>query len=125
MKGLTPRQSEILDVIRGHVRLHGFPPTIRELGALVGIGSTNGVDEHLKAIERKGYIARPRDGRSRAIVLLDTPREADPRLASVLAFIDWLETEGRCSRVEADRCRQAAQTWASTELNSGARQVAA
>ncbi|MCA9522077.1 MAG: transcriptional repressor LexA, partial [Myxococcales bacterium] len=36
----------------------GYPPTIREIGAHMGIGSTNGVSDHLKALERKGYLER-------------------------------------------------------------------
>lgn len=36
----------------------------------------------------------------------------DPRLSSVLAFIGWLESEGRISRIEASRCHAAAFDWA-------------
>ena len=53
MKGLTPRQKLILDFITDSVKRHGFPPTIREIGDHMGIRSTNGVNDHLKALERK------------------------------------------------------------------------
>ncbi len=58
MQALSPRQSEMLDYIRGMIEQRGVPPTFREIGAALGIGSTNGVSEHIKALERKGYIER-------------------------------------------------------------------
>lgn len=68
---LTPRQEEVLDVIRRSIAERGFPPTLRELGAELGFTSTNAAHDHLCALERKGYIRR--DGsKSRAIVLLNT-----------------------------------------------------
>jgi repressor LexA len=50
----------------------GYPPTIREIGNHMGIKSTNGVNDHLKAIERKGYLERE-DGKSRALKPLFNP----------------------------------------------------
>lgn len=55
---MTPRQREMLDVIRMHVAANGYPPTLREIGERMGIASTNGVADHLKALERKGYVTR-------------------------------------------------------------------
>ena len=50
--------------IVGYTREHGFPPSFRELGEQMGIASTNGVNDHLRRLERKGYIERqPRQGR--------------------------------------------------------------
>jgi repressor LexA len=57
-KGLTSRQREILDFIIESIREHGFPPTIAEMGETFNITSTNGVNDHLLALERKGYIER-------------------------------------------------------------------
>jgi repressor LexA len=68
MHGLTGRQSEVLATIRQHIDKKGFPPTLRELCVDTGIRSTNGVNDHLKALERKGYIARS-DTKSRGIQL--------------------------------------------------------
>jgi SOS-response transcriptional repressor LexA len=69
---LTPRQEEVLDVIRRSIAERGFPPTLREIGAELGFTSINAAHDHLCALERKGYIRR--DGlKSRAIVLLNTP----------------------------------------------------
>ncbi|MCA9537960.1 MAG: transcriptional repressor LexA [Myxococcales bacterium] len=66
MKGLTTRQREILDFITASIDERGYPPTIREIGRQMGIRSTNGVNDHLKALERKGYLRRD-DLKSRAM----------------------------------------------------------
>lgn len=63
---LTPRQREVLDFITECIDARGFPPTLREIGSQFGIRSTNGVNDHLKALERKGYLARE-DLKSRAL----------------------------------------------------------
>lgn len=57
-KGLTKRQESILRFIIESIRDYGFPPTIAEIGQEFGISSTNGVNDHLVALERKGYIER-------------------------------------------------------------------
>lgn len=56
MIGLTERQRLVLDCIHEAIEAHGCPPTQRELGARLGVRSTNGVRQHLHALERKGYI---------------------------------------------------------------------
>src|SRR4051812_2553536 len=58
MEELTDRQREILNFIVKESELRGFPPTIREIGEEMDIRSTNGVNDHLKALERKGYLSR-------------------------------------------------------------------
>lgn len=55
---LTYRQSVVLAFIRDFVASKGWPPTMREIGSATGIRSTNGVIDHLKALERKGFIRR-------------------------------------------------------------------
>lgn len=71
-QSLTDRQSAVLEYIADHIQDTGFPPTIREIGDHMGISSTNGVNDHLKAIERKGYLTRE-DAKSRAIRPLFMP----------------------------------------------------
>src|SRR5579883_2172083 len=58
MQGLTARQQMVLDFIRQSITDRGYPPTLREIGARMGIRSTNGVNDHLRALERKGYLTR-------------------------------------------------------------------
>jgi DNA-binding MarR family transcriptional regulator len=57
-EALTQRQRSILDFVVSFLRERGYPPTLREIGAYFGIKSTNGVSDHLRALERKGYIER-------------------------------------------------------------------
>lgn len=54
--GLTERQIDVLLAIKEFIAKHGYPPTMRELGDMLGIGSTNGVNEHLQALTKKGYL---------------------------------------------------------------------
>src|SRR5437660_11281668 len=55
---LTERQEKILSFIKKSIQDQGYPPTIREIGEHFGIRSTNGVNDHLKALERKGHLLR-------------------------------------------------------------------
>ena len=66
MQGLTDRQQMVLDYIKESITSRGYPPTLREIGARMGIKSTNGVNDHLRALERKGYLTRE-DMKSRAL----------------------------------------------------------
>ncbi|RMH44840.1 MAG: transcriptional repressor LexA [Deltaproteobacteria bacterium] len=63
---LTKRQQQILDFITASIAERGYPPTLREIGEHFGIRSTNGVNDHLKALEKKGYLRRE-DLKSRAM----------------------------------------------------------
>jgi len=74
-RGLTARQAAILQFIEQSLRERGYPPTLREIGAHMQIKSTNGVNDHLTAIERKGYLRRePTAARGLSIV---TPGQAE------------------------------------------------
>lgn len=53
---LTDRQARVLVFIEDSIVDKQRAPTLREIGEHFGIGSTNGVSDHLKAIERKGWI---------------------------------------------------------------------
>ena len=63
---LTDRQQQILDFISTSIAERGYPPTLREIGEHFGIRSTNGVNDHLKALEKKGVLRRE-DLKSRAM----------------------------------------------------------
>lgn len=63
---LTQRQRDILDFIGSSINERGYPPTLREIGEHFGIRSTNGVSDHLKALEKKGFLTRE-DLKSRAM----------------------------------------------------------
>lgn len=77
---LTERQEKILAFIKKSIQEQGYPPTIREIGEYFGIRSTNGVNDHLKALERKGYLLRG-ELKSRALSVIDGGRNGAPRFA--------------------------------------------
>lgn len=68
MKELTQKQELVLKFITRIIRDRGFPPTIREIGDEFQI-TAKGAYDHLKAIEKKGYI-RTSKNQSRAIELI-------------------------------------------------------
>ncbi len=58
LPSLTDRQKAIYDFLLKTIREKGFAPSIHEIGRQFKIASTNGVSDHLKALEKKGYIRR-------------------------------------------------------------------
>ena len=74
MTGLTDRQLEVLRFIARQIEDAGYPPTIREIGEALDIRSTNGVNDHLKALEKKGFLTRD-PVKSRALIPTDHARE--------------------------------------------------
>ncbi len=72
MSELTPRQAEILDLIRASIAERGSPPTRAEIAEAFGFRSANAAEEHLKALARKGAIELL-PGSSRGIRLLEEP----------------------------------------------------
>lgn len=70
MKQLSPRQQAIIDFIKSEVRAKGYPPSVREIGAAVGLASSSTVHGHLERLEKRGYIRRD-PTKPRAIEVLD------------------------------------------------------
>lgn len=68
MEELTPRQREVLEIVIRHIEARGYPPTLREIGAKLGVAGTLGVMKHLEALEKKGYLRR-QEGSTRGITL--------------------------------------------------------
>ena len=58
LPAMTDRQKAIYDFLLKTIREKGFAPSILEIGRQFKIASTNGVSDHLKALEKKGYIRR-------------------------------------------------------------------
>ncbi len=66
---LTERQNQVYEYVRSHVRAHGKPPTLKEIGEALAISSTNGVHKLLVALEQKGYLRRtPKESRGLTIL---------------------------------------------------------
>ena len=69
MEKLTKRQEEILDALKKILASKGYPPTVRELGEMVGLSSPATTQFHLKQLAIKGYIKKD-DSKNRTIELL-------------------------------------------------------
>lgn len=67
---LSQKQQEILDYMKAEVRERGYPPSVREICAAVGLKSTSTVHGHLSRLEKKGMIRRDAT-KPRAIEILD------------------------------------------------------
>ncbi len=102
---LTHRQQEILDFIVYSIDVNGYPPTLREIGTQFDISSTNGVSDHIKALERKKTIVRS-GSKSRAIRPTNMPsthRIRIPVVGNVAAGEPLLAVENIEDTVEVDR----------------------
>ena len=84
MKTLTNRQKEILDLIKSYILDYGFPPTRAEISKILGFKSANAAEQHLRAIEKKGYI-QILSGASRGIVLSEDEERGIPVIGLVAA----------------------------------------
>ncbi len=67
---LTDRQRQVLEYIRAEIHRRGFPPSVREIGAAVGLSSSSTVHSHLAALEAKGFIRRD-PSKPRALEVFD------------------------------------------------------
>ncbi len=74
MRPLTPRQSQILEMIQDFIAETGMPPTRAEIAGELGFKSANAAEEHLRALQRKGVLDLV-PGTSRGIQLKDSLRE--------------------------------------------------
>jgi repressor LexA len=76
---LTSRQREIFNFIRAHTKERGYPPSVREIGKHFNIYPRAAFD-HLKALEKKGYLKR-QSSMSRGLKIL-VFQEYEPRSPS-------------------------------------------
>lgn len=101
MKQLTQKQQIIYDYLMQFTAQHGYPPSVREIAAAVGLKSPSTVHFHLKALEEAGVISRG-TGKTRAITAVpsDVPEEAAP----VLNRIPVLGNVAAGSPILAEEC---------------------
>jgi repressor LexA len=73
---LTKRQQEIFDFIKRYSAKHGYPPTVRDIGKAIGLGSPSTVHAHLHNLEKLGVLKRD-PSKPRAIEFVrETARKA-------------------------------------------------
>ena len=87
MAKLTAKQQQIYDYILSFTADHGYPPSVREIGAAVGLKSPSTVHFHMKGLEEAGVIVKA-EGKTRAISLPEMAQgpvaeEADPHAGRV------------------------------------------
>jgi repressor LexA len=102
---LTTRQQAVYDFIRNWCDVHGYPPTLREIASNIGVRSTNSVYNHLKILERKGYLTRE-DMKSRTWRPVDAPASTIsdvPVVGSIAAGSPILALEDIQETISIDR----------------------
>lgn len=75
---MTERRARVLEAIRQYYAAHGYPPTIREIGRMVGLRSTSTVHTHVRALLDLGYLRT--GGPSTPRTLIPTERRDDGEL---------------------------------------------
>ena len=78
MRALTDRQKEVLDYIANFTDENVYPPTVREIGEHFDI-SLRAVQDHVAALQRKGYLTQSQR-RSRSLKVLKDERKKEPEL---------------------------------------------
>lgn len=88
---LTARQKNILEAISEAIDEHGYPPSMREIGDLVGLASLSSVTHQLTRLEEMGYIRRD-PKRPRAIEILGEGEQAEPAVETSVLRLPLLPT---------------------------------
>ena len=85
----------IVDYVNQFIQENGYSPSVREIGAAVGLRSTASVSYHLQALQEKGLLASPgAKGRKRAIVTTQRPGQI-PVVGTVTAGLPILAVENQ------------------------------
>ena len=107
MKKISAKQQQILDYISSYSLEHGYPPSVREIGAEMGLRSPSTVHAHLKKLQEAGYL-EPNEHKSRALTPVSGPSMVPrvPILGRVTAGMPILaveQIEGYVPYERADR----------------------
>ena len=95
MARTTDKAQKILDFVNAFVQENGFAPSVREIGAAVGLRSTASVSYHLQQLQEKGLLLAPdAKGKKRAIVTTQRPGQI-PVVGVVTAGMPILAVENR------------------------------
>ena len=95
MSRTSNKAEMILDYVNQFIQENGYAPSVREIGAAVGLRSTASVSYHLQALQEKGLLLSPgAKGRKRAIVTSQRPGQI-PVVGVVTAGIPILAVENQ------------------------------
>lgn len=77
-RNLTAKQQEVLQAIQTYIEKHNYPPTIREIGEMVGLSSPSTIHGHLERLKKKGIITyKPSHPRTITIIKLPSQIKQD------------------------------------------------
>ena len=97
MPRTTDKAQKILEFVNLFAQEHGYAPSVREIGAAVGLRSTASVSYHIQALQDKGLLQAPDEkGRKRSIVTSSRPGQI-PVIGVVTAgvpILAWENQEG-------------------------------
>ena len=95
MPRTSDKAQQILDYVNQFVQQNGYAPSVREIGAAVGLRSTASVSYHLRQLQEKGMLQDPgAKGRKRAIVTAQRPGQI-PVVGVVTAGLPILAVENQ------------------------------
>ena len=86
MKDITSQQNKVLDCIQIHLKKTGFPPTRADICREMGFKSPNSAETHLRALEKKGFIAIE-SGTSRGISILNPELEQEENEYPIIGLV--------------------------------------
>ena len=93
MRPISDKQKQILAFIREYTAEQGYPPSVREIGAAVGLRSPSTVHSHLKRLQELGYLEKD-EHKTRAITLAGRSDATEiPLLGRVAAGMPILAVE--------------------------------
>ena len=101
MTGLTQRQQLVLIFLRDEIAKRGYPPSMREIGAAVGLASTSSVAHQLRVLEQLGYVKRD-PNRPRALEIF-LPEVLSARATAITALLMLGVPESRALALVNDR----------------------
>jgi repressor LexA len=81
-RNLTQKQTQILDFLRNFKRQEGVAPTYREISGHFGFKSTKAASDHVRALEKKGYV-RLHGNRSRSIEIVSSEPNSTGHIVSI------------------------------------------
>ncbi|MBC8019211.1 MAG: transcriptional repressor LexA [Verrucomicrobia bacterium] len=101
----TARQQQVLDFIESHIDNSGYPPTLREICAHIGVSGTLSAIRHLDALEKKGYLKRDSSSRGIALTSPNSVSASLPIVGTVRAGALTLAVEDIQGYLSLDRTR--------------------
>ena len=67
---MSKREQDVLDFIRSYRNEYGQSPSIREIGAGIGLHSTSSIQKYIRSLTEQGYLQK-REGKTRALIPLE------------------------------------------------------